>query len=87
MAFRKDVPVLRLELGSHNICHALNFYGFTAEEIGMPLVEITGPGVQFNLTIEQAQKFAEGMAAAIRRARGEVMPTVLDEFMKRRGAS
>ncbi|EJN14725.1 hypothetical protein PMI42_01698 [Bradyrhizobium sp. YR681] len=86
MALRRDVPVLRLPVGSssHQI---VNVYGFTAEEIGMPLVEIAGLGCQLNLTIEKAEKLAEGVMVAVRRARGEAAPTPLDEFMKRRGGA
>jgi hypothetical protein len=86
MARREDVPVMRLSLGrsSHQ---AVSVYAFTAAELGVPLVEIKG-AVEYleHLTTEQAEAFAAGLMLAARVARGEVLPTALDQFLEKRKA-
>lgn len=85
MARREDVPVARLQMGKSPHL-AVSVYAFTAAELGVPLVEIGGCEHLRHLTIEQAEKLAEGLLLASRIARGEVLPTQLDRFLEGRNA-
>lgn len=84
MARREDVPVMRLSMGL-SAWPAVSIFAFTAAEIGVPLVEIRGGEHLDNLTVEQAERLADGLRLACRVARGEAPPTALDQFLERRG--
>lgn len=83
---RQDVPVARVQISKRSDM-AVSIHGFTAAEMGVPLVEMQG-ALEYleHLTIEQAEKLAEGLLLAARVARGEALPTALDAFMAKRGA-
>jgi hypothetical protein len=86
MARREDVPVARLVIGK-GAGQAVSIHGFTAAEISVPLVELTGDleGLQ-HLTVGQAEQLAAGLMLAARVARGEVVPTPFDAFLGKRRA-
>lgn len=85
---REDVPVASIVLReAMGLKLAVRIHGFTAAEMGVPLVEIAGPLEDMQrLTIEQAEKIAAGLLLAARVARGEKLPTALDAFLQRREA-
>ena len=86
MARREDVPVARVSLGKQP-WQAVALHGFTAAEMIVPLVEITGALEDLQrLTIEQAEELANGLLLAARVARGEVIPKPLDAFLAKRKA-
>lgn len=86
MARRQDVPVCSVTLGP-GAGQRVNVYGFTAAEMRVPLVELAGALEHLqHLTVEQAEQFADGLKLAARVARGEVLPTPLDELLARRRA-
>lgn len=84
MARREDVPLARVVLGPA-AGMAVSIYGFTAAEMRVPLVEMTGALEDLNhLTVEQAEQLAAGLQLACRVARGEVVvPSHLDQFLVR----
>jgi len=85
-SFRNRVPVARVVLGQ-SLGMAVAIYAETAADIGVPLVEVVGALEHLqHLTPEQAEQFAEGLKLAARVARGEVLPTPLDEFLSKRRA-
>lgn len=87
MARREDVPIFRLKIGRGEAL-SVDVHGFTAAEMGVPLVEIAG-GREYlqHLTVDQADQFADGLKLAARVARGEVVaPRPLDDFLERRKA-
>lgn len=85
MARHEDVLVARVVLGP-GAGMAVSVHGFTAAELGVPLVEISGAMESLHyLTIEQAEQLAEGLHLACRVARGERLPTALDQFLERHG--
>lgn len=63
-------------------------HGHPAAVLGVPLVEIAGPGREHlqHLTIKQAEELAAGLLLAARVARGEVLPTMLDRLLGKRKA-
>jgi hypothetical protein len=84
MARREDVPVARIELGRS--CQAIAVHAFTAAELGVPLVEITGAREALqHLTIEQAVAFGNALLLAARIAAGETPPpTLFERFIGKR---
>lgn len=79
----RSAPVACIRLGrSANM--RLEIRGETAEAIGVPLVELTGHEYLRHLTPDQADEIAIGLAMAARMARGEKLPTALDEFLVKR---
>jgi hypothetical protein len=86
MARREDVPVAQIVLGKFP-GQVVAIHGFTAAEMIVPLVELTGALEDLQrLTIEQAETLANGLLLAARIARGEVLSTPLDEFLAKRKA-
>lgn len=84
MARREDVPIARVPFG-RNPWQALMIYGWPASEMGMPSVEVRGDYESMNLMKpEIAEQLAEGLKLAARVARGEVLPTALDQFLAKR---
>lgn len=84
VARRTDVPVARVVLREGD-GEWVSIYGFTAAELRVPLVEMTGALEDLrHLTIEQAEQLAAGLMLAARVARGELLPTALDHFLARR---
>jgi predicted P-loop ATPase/GTPase len=83
MPRRTDVPVARVVLGP-GPGMAVSIYGFTADEMLVALVEISGAIEDLHhLTVEQADALADGLKLAVRGARGEVLPTALDTFLQK----
>lgn len=59
--------VASIRLGKHV---TVSLHAFTAEEMGIPLVELRVPGGDvLHLTVEQAEHFAAGFAAAAKKAK------------------
>jgi len=83
MARREDVPAARVLFGK-GPGQALSIHGFPASEMGIPTVECSGDldGLRF-MTPETAEQLADGLRLAARIARGEVLPTPLDQFLEK----
>lgn len=81
--FRGRVPIARVQLGEPSHM-AVSIYADTKESLGVPLVELAG-AIEYlqHMTPEQAKQLADGLVLAVRAARGEVLPTPLDEFLNR----
>ncbi|UGY23222.1 hypothetical protein HU675_0035485 [Bradyrhizobium septentrionale] len=62
----------------------VSVHGETAIEIGTPLVELRG-ALEYlqHLTPDQADEFAAGLQLAARKARGEPVPSPLDQLLAR----
>lgn len=67
--FRKDLPIASVRLGPKD---DLRVYAFTAEDLGVPMVEVRGGFDQhLYLTVEQAWAISAALATAAVRANGE----------------
>jgi len=76
-----DVPIAVIRTGRD---HSVSVYG-DATSYGIPTVELTGDLERLRcMRPEDADQLADGLRLAARAARGEVLPTPLDEFLKRR---
>lgn len=62
----------------------VSIYGLPKAELGVPTVAVSGAleDMQFMMP-ETAEKIAEGLMLAVRQARGEVLPTPLDDLLAR----
>jgi hypothetical protein len=81
MGRRLDVPVAVIRTGRD---HSVLVYG-DAASYGIPTVELTGDLERLrHMRPEDADQFADGLKLAARAARGEALPTPLDDFLKRR---
>lgn len=84
---RRDIPVRHIATGPGGLSRSVGIYGHTADKLGIPVVEIGGDleGLQL-IRPETAEQLAQALLLAARAARGEVLPTVLDEFLAKRQA-
>jgi hypothetical protein len=82
MTRRTDVPAAIIDLGNHT---KLWIYGDQAT-YGIPTVELTGIDALNCMRPEDAERIADALKLAARLARGEQVPTQLDEFLSRRAA-
>lgn len=63
----------------------VDVFGETDAELGVPLVELAGRVEQLrHLTIGQALQLSAALELAARHARGEHVPTALEEFIAKR---
>lgn len=86
MARPEDVPVARVSLGQQT-WQSISIYGWPASELGIPGVEVRGALEDITMIEpETADRLAAGLMLAARVARGEVLPTALDQFLEKRKA-
>lgn len=88
MPLRTDMPAARVSLGEHDD-QAITFYGHArGGSLGIPTVELAGGCLEYArfMTPDTADRFADGLKLAARAARGEALPTALDEFLGKRQA-
>lgn len=64
----RDVSIASIRIGAHS---HVSIYGFTAEQIGVALVEFRYLGETINLTVDQADAIAAGLMKAAAKARGD----------------
>jgi len=82
-SFRGLVPQARVSFRRDGLGQSVVIYGTT--DLGIPAVEVAGDLEGMScMTPDQADRIADGLKLAARAARGEVLPTPLDEFLKRR---
>lgn len=80
MGRRLDVPAAVIRTGRHS---NVSIYGDQAT-YGSQTVELIGDLEQLRcLRPEDAEKLADGLKLAARMARGEAIPTALDQFLQR----
>ena len=85
-SFRNRVPAARVVFG-RGLGQSIGIYGTTAAEIGIATVEVAGDLEGMGAMLpETAEKIAAGLMLAARVARGEVLPTPLDDFLSKRKA-
>lgn len=83
MPLRTDMPTARVSLGPHQD-QAITFYGHAkGGSLGIATVELAGCSLESAhfMTPETADKFADALKLAVRAARGDAIPTALDELI------
>ena len=77
MSHRSILPAAIVDFGG---CHKISVYGHT-DVLGIPTVEINGGGMDCYLRPVDADRLAAALTLAARIARGEKVPTALDELL------
>jgi hypothetical protein len=81
----KPLPVARVQTGK-SLLRSVAVYGHAkGGELGIATIELSGDleGLQCMLP-ETAEQLADALRLAARQARGEQIPTALDDFLARR---